>query len=282
MPKVTGIYHKKEKKRYWIYIDGEYVHSIDEKLFSTLDIKKGTEISVTDLKSRTDIITDIIFIDNQNPMEDRHQIVINGLNCTKIRARTMPAMKIKVGTKISCSELKDFETYVWKRLYGPASWEKEKVRINKVKSLIEEISDNLEITIVGFGADSVEELSFHPTEAGSPDLSIINKGNSSGTEVMVEVTGTERMKDSELNEYWVRPDKLEYIKQHPDKCIWIVLHYAEPKEKFVFIKPNIDGDYDGEFEIIRGANEKYVKFTDQSKEVKSFHDFSEDLQNTLL
>lgn len=284
MPKITNIIYKEDRNKHWIYIDDKYVDSIHNSIFQTMGINVGTEISIADLKilSSYERITAIDFIDNKDVMKDRFQIYINNKKCASIRARIKPAMAIEVGTKITCKELIEFEKYVWKRLYGPASWEKEKIRINKVKNLIEKISNDLEVRVVGFGADSVEELKFHPNEAGSPDLSIINTLKSGETEILIEVTGTERMKDSHLNEYWIRPDKLEYIKQHPEKCIWVILYYSEPEEKFIFIKPEINSNYKGEIENIKGADEKYVKFNDKSIEKKSQEEFFQEIKNILL
>jgi ribosomal protein L20A (L18A) len=185
-----------------------------------------------------------------------------------IRGNVFPGMKIKMGTEITCAQLIDFETYVYKRLYGPHSWEKEKVRINKVKEIIESIHPEVEVHIVGFGADSTDELSFHPEESGSP--------------MLVEVTGTERMREIDKSEYWIRPDKLKYIENHPEKNIWILLHFAEPVELIAYIKPIRGKNYNIEIETIREVHEKYVKLTDTSEETKSYEDFKKELLSSFI
>jgi hypothetical protein len=280
LPEITEIVYKRDRNKYWVYVDGAYADSIHESVFKTLNLQKGTKISkqgVIDLNYERITMLEPIEYNG----EKYYQAYINGRSCKRIRERVLPAMKLDVGTKITCNELREFETYVWKRLYGPASWKKEKVRINKVKDLIEKKCPGVFVKIVGFGADSEEELLFHPEESGKPDLSIISK--QSRNEIMlVEVTGTERMRNEHKKEYWVRPDKLEYIKKHNRENIWIILHYAEPHEEFIYIKPRGDVEYKGETENIRDANEKYVKFNDKFEEVRTIETFVKELSGCLI
>lgn len=219
--------------------------------------------------------------------KDLFFIDINGKTILKengkkfsIRGDVFPAMNLSVGTEITETELKEFEKFVWKKLYGPESWEKEKIRINKVKELIENINPDFKVNIVGFGANSEEILLYHPEESGSPDLKVTHRENDKEL-FLVEVTGTERMREIEKSEYWVRPDKLNYIEKHPEKDIWIILHYSKPKEKFVFIKPIKHKEYTSEKEEIRSAKEKYVKFTDESEEFREKEEFSAELLKKL-
>ena len=95
----------------------------------------------------------------------------------------------------------------------------------------------------------------------------------------VEVTGTEQMRGTT---YWVRPDKLAYVRAHPDQEVWLILHYAEPAEKFVFIRPSsAAADHIVVEKVIRGATEHYVEFTDDSPEVVSHDDFRANLIRKL-
>jgi len=195
--------------------------------------------------------------------------------CTSVRERTFHALGIKIGHKVTCAEIVELENHHWKHAYGVAAWDKEKIRLDKVTSLIKSISDHARVKIVGFGADSREFIEGHPDEAGRPDLEVWSN-KSSKPQLLVEVTGTERMRGST---YWVRPDKLTYAKQHPDEDVWVILHYGEPSEKFIFIKPDRDVTYDVSEKLIRGSTELYIEFTDDSTEVVSFTEFSDHLQN---
>lgn len=73
----------------------------------------------------------------------------------------MEADGISVGYEISCAELKEKEKFFWKESYGSDAWKKEKVRLGKVKGLIESISPLIEASVVGFGADSTEFIARH-------------------------------------------------------------------------------------------------------------------------
>ena len=161
----------------------------------------------------------------------------------------------------------------FKHQYGQKSWQQEKVRIDKVKELIESISPNLSVSIVGFGADTDEFIPQHPDESGAPDLEVVNN-NTDQMIMRVEVTGTEVMRGSD---YWVRPDKLTYCQNHSDENVWIVLHYQKPTEKFVFIKPESTKKYPHKVINIRGTDEHYVIFSDASPEVKSKDQFRQEL-----
>lgn len=206
---------------------------------------------------------------------DKYYITLSDGNKLPIRNSTFQAMRLEVGQAITIDELKEFEKFVWKKIYGADSWEKEKVRINKVKALVNEINPNLIVEVVGFGADSTETFLFHPTESGSPDLRIKNQFNH--IQGFIEVTGTEKMRGG--TDYWVRKDKLTYAQNHSDKNIWIILHYQLPEEKFVYIKPQPMIDYQTEKVSIRKIDENYVIFNDNSTEVKTADEFATDIKN---
>lgn len=147
---------------------------------------------------------------------------------------------------------------------------KKKIRLNKVKTLIEDLDPRVKVDIVGFGANTNEFIAEHPKEAGKPDLEV-NTKHGSVLVLIVEVTGTEIMRG---NTYWVRPDKLSYAKNHPEQDVWLILHYAQPQEKFIFIKPNLNIEYIVSNINIRGSIEHYVEFDDTSKEVVSQLEFA--------
>lgn len=96
--------------------------------------------------------------------------------------------------------------------------------------------------------------------------------------VYVEVSGTERMREGD---YWVRPDKLTYAQNHTNDDVWIILHYLEPQEKFVFIKPSPTKKYIHNKVVIRQTTEHYVFFNDAMDECKTVDEFRQHLLNLL-
>ena len=197
------------------------------------------------------------------PERQRYWVFVDGKFCHSVRERTFGAMDLTVGMEITCNEVKEREKFHWKRTYGPNSWERERERLNRVVDLIKNIDPRVEVRVVGFGAGSSELIPHHPEEAGSPDLEVVCCGN--GTRLlMVEVSGTEFKRG---DDYWVRPDKLEYASKHPDQDVWIVLHYSTPAETVIYIRPDLQRQYDVTNIEIRGATERYVIFSDGDEEV---------------
>lgn len=214
-------------------------------------------------------ITDIIYKD----AKERYWIYVDNQYCTSIRERTFPALNLNIGQDISCDEIKELENHHWKHAYGKDAWDKEKVRLNNVKDLIERLDNRVLVEIVGFGADTSDFISGHPDESGKPDLEVKRRDNDQVI-FLIEVTGTESMRGTT---YWVRPDKLKYVKNHPTEDVWLVLHYLNPIEKFVFIKPNPQRDYKVSRKEIRGSTELYVEFSDSDSEVVSTNEFKNKL-----
>jgi hypothetical protein len=204
------------------------------------------------------------------PKPDRKRvwIYIDGKFCLSARERTWQAMGLGVGSQISCAELEEKENFFWKQAYGESSWEKEKVRLGKISDWINERFPELEVDTKGFGADSLEMIDEHPEESGAPDLAL-RLPDISDDILAVEVTGTEHMRGSD---YWVRPDKIQYAKNHPDKDVWVALHFQKPQEKIIWIKPDLEKDYPIQEIEIRGAGEEYIIFTDNNDEVKTEED----------
>lgn len=198
--------------------------------------------------------------------KNRFYIFVDGFYCCSIRERTFSGMKLTVGQEITCEEIKELEKHHWKYTYGQAAWDKEKVRLNRVKQIIENINPNIKAKITGFGADSNNFIPGHPKESGKPDIEVVLDSAPLHNLLMIEVTGTENMRPGTTT-YWVRPDKLNYVKRHPEEDVWIILHYAQPTEKLVFIKPNCEKEYITVTHQIRGSFEYYVEFSDQCPEV---------------
>lgn len=214
------------------------------------------------------------------PEKQRVWVYIDEEFCASIRKRTFDGMGLYEGMNITCKELKDKENFFWKQMYNEDSWKKEKVRLNKVKQYIKSIdrSEKIEVKEVGFGADSELMIEKHPDESGSPDLGVKYK-DSEEPFMYIEVSGTESMAGTG---YWVRPDKLEYAKRHLEKDVWIILHYQNPVEKFIIIKPDNNKEYDyNEIRRSNGATEHYVIFNDTDEEIKSLEEFQKHLEQYL-
>ncbi len=222
MSKITKIEYKKDRQRYWIFVDQNY--------------------------------------------------------CCSIRERTFQGMDLFIGQEISCEKIKEMESFYWKEKYGKKAWEKEKIRLNKVKNFIELIDSRILAKITGFGADTTNYIRSHPKETGRPDIEIVLKDDQSVILLFVEVSGTEKKRG---NDYWIRPDKLQYCQNHPDKDVWILLHYALPEEKIVFIQPNLTKKYHYIEIDIRNSKEYYVIFDDFSPETKSEEEFKSYLQKII-
>ena len=216
-------------------------------------------------------ITDII----HKPDKERFWVYVDGVFCCSIRERTFNAINLTIGQNISCERVQDLEKFHWKNVYGKQAWNKEKIRLKKVKDMIEEIDARIQANIVGFGANSNEYIKNHPDEKGKPDIEVILKENVNLILLLIEVSGTEMMRSMSpgIPSYWVRPDKLNYAKNHPEQDIWFIMHYANPEEKFVFIKPDNNKNYPYKKRDIRGSIEHYVEFSDMMPECISKHDF---------
>ena len=130
------------------------------------------------------------------------------------------------------------------------------------------------MSVVGFGADSALLIKEHPAEKGKPDLDVSLKANPGAVLMKVEVTGTERLRGAG---YWVRPDKLAFAENHPDENTWIILHYSEPAERYVFLKPVPHKTYKRHHIDIRGAREIMCIFNDEDEEVKNLAAFTKHL-----
>jgi|SRR5690242_7588124 len=197
--------------------------------------------------------------------QGRVWVYVDGNYCCSIRERTFTAMGLEVGRVITCSEIQDLEKFHWKNAYGPEAWGKEGVRLDRIKGLIEAFDPRLSVRVVGFGAGTTKFIPAHPEEAGKPDLEVRVK-DEDRVLALVEVTGTEYFRGGAPRTYWVRPDKLDYARNHPEQDVWIVLHYAQPTELIIAIKPSRDTAYVVRNKEIRGAMERYVEFSDKDPE----------------
>lgn len=202
----------------------------------------------------------------QGKKQDRVHVYIDDRLCTSIRERTWLGMNLAVGSNISCKELKIFEQNFWKKLYGVQAWRREKVRINRVIQWFAKYIPQVEVKIVGLGADRNDYLeNIHSEEKGKPDLSIIVH-NLRIELIALEVSGTEKKQG---DDYWIRKDKIDYIKDHPERDVWVILHYKLPKEQFVWLKIIPEKCYETKVINIKGADEYYVIFTNDAEEIKS-------------
>lgn len=209
-------------------------------------------------------------IQDQIKSPDRVSVYIDNDFCCGIRKRTFQGMNLSLGDELTCEELKEKESFFWKKTYNEASWEKEKVRLNKIKDLIEENRPDLSVIVAGFGAGSTELIKEHPDEKGIPDLNIVKKDNLDKIILKIEVTGTEVMRGSG---YWIRPDKLDYAANHPEEIIYTALHYSEPHETIRFLKHIHGKQYNYKEKEIKGAVEHYCEFYDEDEEILTIDEF---------
>jgi len=151
------------------------------------------------------IITDIQ--PNKGKNNDRTYVYISGAFCFSVRSRTWISFKLNIGDEADCEDLKEKEKFIWKDLYNTDSWKKEKIRLHYVSAWIKKYIPFVDVVISGFGANTTDYIAEHPKEKGEPDMQIILKDTNTIV-LFLEVTGTEYKKGSD---YWIRPDKIDYL-----------------------------------------------------------------------
>lgn len=216
-------------------------------------------------------------ISEQKANPEKFNVFIDGEFCSGIRKRTFKAMGLDVGSEISCSELKEKEDFFWKQTYAEDAWKKEKIRLDRIKAIVEGLNENIKVVVVGFGADTTALIKEHPDEKGVPDLNVLLK-NTNELVMMIEVTGTEIMRG---NDYWIRPDKIDFAKNHPDKIVWTALHYSMPSEIIRFVKHIPGKKYKTVVRTINGADEIYCSFDDKDEEVMTLEEFQLELEKAI-
>jgi len=214
--------------------------------------------------------------DQKGNKKDRTYIYIDDKYCFSVRSRTWISFKLNIGDEADCEELIEKEKFIWKDLYNTDSWEKEKIRLHYVSAWIKKYIPFVDIKISGFGANTTEYIPIHPDEKGEPDINIVLE-NTNTIILFLEVTGTEYKKG---NDYWIRPDKIDYIQKHQNKDIWVALHYADAK-KIIWIQPFLDKKYTYVEKNLKGAIEYFVIFNDDSPEVKSSQEFKEYIDSII-
>ena len=75
--------------------------------------------------------------------KDRYWVFVDGEYCCSIRSRTFKGMDLSIGQEITCNQIKEMENFHWKKSYGKSAWQKEKVRLDKVRNLIETMDSNI-------------------------------------------------------------------------------------------------------------------------------------------
>jgi hypothetical protein len=117
----------------------------------------------------------------------------------------------------------------WKNAYQD-KWIEGFNRESFVKQFFEEKGFIVEEN--GFQAMSTSYSFNYPDEPGIPDLKIINPLTNKA--IYVEVTGTTNLNDFDL--IWIRPDKIEYARNHPELQIFLA-HVVDKKQllRFIFL-----------------------------------------------
>lgn len=174
-----------------------------------------------------------------------------------VRERVFEALGFKKGMPATPEEIIRKDKFVWKHIYdSKEKRDQENLRVERAIDGLMYCDPRFVITKTGFGADSDAFIAHHPEVAGSPDLSVCD---ADGNLILcLEVTGTKRMRG---NDFWVRPDKIDWARKNPEIETWVALHYSEPREKMLFFKPDPDRRYDAEERTIGQARERFVILT---------------------
>lgn len=138
----------------------------------------------------------------------------------------------------------------WRRLYG-SEWKHGAERVEIVKSKIESWDCGLVVKL-GFMADSTQQvLAGTPNghEIGEPDLEVWRKKKYIAN---IEVTGSWiNIGDRDL---FLRPDKVEWAKQHLVPKTWVWFVYADKE----FVKDSVSA---GQYRVVeknfKGKIERY-------------------------
>lgn len=292
---ITKIEDKPDRGKCWIDVDNQFCASLDKVLVENLGLTLGSYVDINYLKDRdrnNNVVIDIKDLGEKNKQGEETVTVYlsarkkDGSNIfKKIRKRIFDTLNntidLEIGKIITYDDLSYANDFIWKVLYQ-GLWEEEKYRIDKVKQYIKYVDkdDKIIIDTIGFGADTNEFIKNHLDEQGKPDLALRLR-NSEESFMYIEVTGTSKNLRHGSG-YWIRPDKLRYYKSHSEDNIWVMLHYQKPTERIVIIKPNNAAEYIAETEVINGAREYYVKFYDNSEEVKTSKDFEEEIEKFLI
>lgn len=171
----------------------------------------------------------------------------------------------------------------WKHKYKQI-WDETSKKEEKIKTLIE-TECNCKCAFVGLGAGSTDFLNGFATKRG------YQKGQSDlmiqGTNIYVEVTGTDVAHVTSEADLWIRPDKIWYAINNPEKDCWVVhvlknlslirvIHLNEEfKEKFVaknfmIIHP---------FVQLSKTTETYVSIPANSEHVEDIESFFRTIRN---
>lgn len=186
--------------------------------------------------------------------QQRVFIFLDGQYATSVRRRTFDGLNLRVGQKITKDEIDLRESLYWKTKYSNnGGWERENKRLDRITQCLEFCDERFVVKKTGFGAGSTEFIAQHPELSGSPDLEVTDAEGNLIT--CVEVTGTERMRG---NGFWVRPDKIKWARDNPNKPFWLALHYSEPKEMMFFHKPDPTKNYETTQVKIGADHERFI------------------------
>jgi len=220
-------------------------------------------------------------IEQQKKNKENVNIYIDDKFCTGAKKEMIHNLNLKVDDQIDCEELKAKINLFWKEKYKE-KWEEEKTRIIAViEKLKRYFSDpKLKFEIFGFGTNTNQIIKNHPVEKGIPDIIIIYEKNGFNYGiVLLEITGTQRMEKTD--DIWIRPDKFEFAKNHPNLDIFIA-HYINDKDLLRFIDTKKLSELPKpEQQVINNTIESYIKLPYNHECIKSLDDFIEYLKEKL-
>ncbi len=140
----------------------------------------------------------------------------------------------------------------WREIYK-TEWHNGSLRVKIIKEMIQGIFPLKDLKIEeGFMGESNQEILIgNPVthQKGEPDFYVKHRGK---TLFNVEITGSfVNIKDSEM---WIRPDKVQWAKEHPEPRTWAFFVY---KDKILRFCVNEADDYPIEQRTPNGVIERF-------------------------
>lgn len=171
--------------------------------------------------------------------------------------------KIKVWTNVSCNEIKDIETFIWKRKYSN-SRDREKERIVLVKKILKDSIPNIEFENIWFWVDSNEIIYKHPEKKWWPDLKVKHPLK----EFYLEVT----WKQWCWKTLRIRPDKIQYYKDNNLNDSRFA-HTCDREKEVFFIRIDLNKNYIPSEINVNWTKEEMVIFERDDNNVFSSEEF---------
>lgn len=200
---------------------------------------------------------------------DRYAVFVNEALQAMIRAPIFHALRLAVGQRISKEDLALREQQQVRVLLRDGASKRDTFRQRRVSELLQQCHPEITVEIEG-PTVSVASPAYHPKAEGKPDLTVRLRGGHLPV-MAVEVAGAD-WRDGDT--YFVRAERFRHALAHPDEESWIVLHYSQPDERFVFVRPLPGHDYAGRERLLGSRVDRFVELNDPSPEVQTQEQFA--------